>query len=122
MLVVQGDWNAKVGPDAYPHWAGTVGRFCIGETNDRGWRLLELEKSHQLTLANALQPHKLSRTATWHAQVHNQIDCILTLNALSPASTKQTQGLSQVPTLATIMTSSYNHQIEAENQALHKES
>ena len=36
ILVVQGDWNAKVGPDAYRHWAGTVGRFGIGETNDGG--------------------------------------------------------------------------------------
>ena len=36
ILVVQGDWNAKVGPDAYLHWAGTVGRFGIGETNDGG--------------------------------------------------------------------------------------
>ena len=58
ILVVQGDWNAKVGPDAYLHWAGTVGRFGIGETNDRGRRLLELAKSpaHQ---------NKLSRTTTW---------------------------------------------------------
>ena len=45
VLVVQGDRNAKVDPDAYPHWAGTVRRFSIGETNDRGWRLLEFAKS-----------------------------------------------------------------------------
>ena len=37
VLVVQGDWHAKVGPDAYPRWAGKLGRFGIGETNDRGW-------------------------------------------------------------------------------------
>ena len=30
---VQGDWNAKVGSDAYQHWAWTVGRFGIGETH-----------------------------------------------------------------------------------------
>ena len=74
-LVVQGNWNAKVGPDAYQHWAGTVRRFGIGETNDRGWRLVEFAESHQLTLANTLHPYKLSRTATWHApygQIHNQ--------------------------------------------------
>ena len=81
LLVVQGDWNAEVGPDAYQHWAGTVGRFVIGRTNDRGWRLRELAKSHRLALANTLHPHKLSRTATWYApngQVHNQINFILT--------------------------------------------
>jgi exonuclease III len=80
ILIVQGDWNAKVGPDAYKDWSGTVGRFGAGETNDRGLRLLEFASSHRLTLANTLHPHKLSRTTTWHApngQVHNQIDYIL---------------------------------------------
>ena len=60
------NWNAKVGPDAHQHWAGTVGRFGTGETKDRRWRLLEFAKSHRLTRANTLHPHKLSRTATWH--------------------------------------------------------
>ena len=81
ILLVQGNWNAKVSPYAYQHWAGTIGRLGIGKTNDRGWRLREFAKSHQLTFANALHPHKLSRTATWHApngQVHHQIDFILT--------------------------------------------
>ena len=47
-----------------------------------GLCLLEFARSHHLTLANILHPHKLSRTATWHSpngQVHNQIDFILTL-------------------------------------------
>ena len=56
VLVVQVDWNARVDPDALKHWAGTVGRFGIGEMNDRGWRLQELGKNHRLTLANALHP------------------------------------------------------------------
>ena len=34
--VVQGNWNTKEDPDTYHHWAGTVGRFGIGETTDRG--------------------------------------------------------------------------------------
>ena len=81
IIVGQDDWNAKVGSDAYQHWAETVGRFGIGETNDRGWRPLECAKSHRLTLANIPHTHKLPRTATWHApngQVHNHIDFILT--------------------------------------------
>ena len=82
-------------------------------------------KSNRLALANTLHPHKLFRTATWyapHGQVHNQIRLYPDIPSLpSPASTKQTQGLSQVPTLAAIMTSSYNHQAEDENQALHEE-
>ena len=50
------------------------------QLNDRGLRLLEFAKSHNLTLANTLHPHKLSRTATWHSpdgKTHNQIDFIL---------------------------------------------
>ena len=62
ILLVQGNWNAKVDTNAYQHYAGTEGRFGIGETNDRGWRLREFAKSHRLTLANTFQPHKLSRS------------------------------------------------------------
>ena len=82
ILIVQGDWNAKVGPDAYENWGGTVGRFGISETNDGGLRLLEFARSHCLALANTLHPHKLSQTATWHSNnghIHNQIDFILAL-------------------------------------------
>ncbi|GFS11485.1 craniofacial development protein 2 [Elysia marginata] len=80
ILILQGDWNAKVGPDAFLQWAGTAGRFGHGTTNERGLRLLEFAKSHSLTLVNTLHPHKRSRTITWHApngEVHNQIDYIL---------------------------------------------
>ena len=81
LLIVQGDWNAKVGPDSYDQWAGTVGKFSTGETNDRGLRLLEFATSNKLTLANTLFPLKMSRRTTWHSPnglVHNQIDFILT--------------------------------------------
>lgn len=80
LLIIQGDWNAKIGSDAYNNWAGTVGRFAFGTTNDRGLRLLEFAKTHNLTLANTLHPHKPSRSATWHSpdgMHHNQIDYIL---------------------------------------------
>ena len=56
ILVVHGDWNAKLGPDRYHHWAGTVGRF--GDS----------------PLPTTLHPHKLSMTAARHGlnwQVHN---------------------------------------------------
>ena len=41
ILVVLGDWNAKVGEDALKNWKGTCGRYCNRETNERGLRLLE---------------------------------------------------------------------------------
>lgn len=80
ILTVLGDWNAKIGPDAYQQWAGTAGKFGLGETNDRGLRLLEFAQSHNLTVANTLHPHKKSRTVTWQSPgglVQNQIDFIL---------------------------------------------
>ena len=67
LIIIQGDFNAKIGPDAYDVWPGTVGRYGVGETNDRGLRLLEIPSSHRLTIANILYPYKTSRRTTWHA-------------------------------------------------------
>ena len=81
ITIVQGDFNAKVGPDAYKDWRGTIGQYGTGETNERGLRLLEFASSQRLTIANTLFPHKPSRRTTWHApngRIHNQIDFILT--------------------------------------------
>ena len=80
MLIEQGDWNAKIGRDAYDAWKGTIGKFGLGHTNDRGKRLLEFTKQHKLVIANTLFKHKLTRIATWHSPGHlhdNQIDFIL---------------------------------------------
>ena len=41
ILVVQGDWNANVGKDAYENWQDICGPFCNDDTNERGLRLLE---------------------------------------------------------------------------------
>ena len=79
IIVVQGDWNAKIGQDAYDSWKGTIGKFGLGETNERGQKLLEFAKRHQLTAANTLFNHKTSRRTTWHSPngvTHNQIDYI----------------------------------------------
>ena len=40
ILVVLGDWNSKVGEDAFKTWKGTCGRYCNPETNERSLRLL----------------------------------------------------------------------------------
>ena len=39
ILVVQGDWNEKVGKDACGNWQGICGPFCNDDTNERGLRL-----------------------------------------------------------------------------------
>ena len=83
-LVIQGDWKAKVGPDADEQWTRTVGRFGAGETNERGERLLEFAHKHKMTLVNTLLPHKISRRTTWHSPdgiIHSHIDFILIILA-----------------------------------------
>ena len=113
---VRGESNAKVVPDSYQQWAGTVGRFWH-------WRGLDFAKSHRLTLANTLNPDKLSRTATRHApdgRVHNQTYFILTFNASSPAATnsntRSIPGANIGSDHDLVLTT-----IEAENQVLHEE-
>ena len=41
ILVVQGDWNTKVGEDAQEDWGEVCGPFWNLETNDRGIKLLD---------------------------------------------------------------------------------
>ena len=80
ILVVQGDWNAKVGEDAQEDWGEVCGPSCNLETNDRELKLLDFAAYNNLVLANTLGNHKPSRRWTWHspdATHHNQIDYIL---------------------------------------------
>ena len=79
ILVVQGDWNAKVGRFASGNWQGICGPFC-NDTNERRLRLLEFATFNDLMLANIFVHHKASKRWTWHSpngQHHNQIDYIL---------------------------------------------
>ena len=47
VLVVQGDWNAKVGTDACGNWQGICGPFCNDDTNERRLRHLEFATNNQ---------------------------------------------------------------------------
>ena len=80
ILVVQGDWNAKVGEDAQEDCGKVCGPFCSPETNDRGLKLLDFATYNNHVLANTLGNHKSSKRWTWHSPDgihHNQIDYIL---------------------------------------------
>ena len=80
VLLVIFDWNAKVGPDAYPAWKSTTGKFGLGTTNDRRSMLLEFAKFSDLVLTNTLHPQKQSWKASWYSpdgKTHNMIDYIL---------------------------------------------
>ena len=56
ILVVQGDWNAKIGEDASKNWKETCGQYCNPETNERGLRLLEFASYNNLKVANTFGP------------------------------------------------------------------
>ena len=79
ILVVQGDWNAKIGEDAQEDWEDNCRPYCNATTNDRGLRLLEFATRNNLKVTNTLHPHKESRRWTWHSPngSHHQIDYIL---------------------------------------------
>ena len=79
-LVVQGDWNAKIGSDAHKDWVGVCGAHANAQTNKRVLRLLEFASSNGLLVTNTFGPHKNSRRWTWHSpngEYHNQIDYIM---------------------------------------------
>ena len=50
----QGDCKGKVGADAHEQLERTVGRYGVGETNERGERLLKFAWRHKVTLVNTL--------------------------------------------------------------------
>ena len=80
ILVVQGDWNAKVGEDAQEDCEEVCGASCNPETNDGGLKLLDFAAYNNLVLANTLGNHKPFRRCTWHSPDgihHNQIDYTL---------------------------------------------
>ena len=67
MLIVQGDWNAKVGEDATKDWKGICGPYRNSQTNERGLLLLEFASYNDLFLTNTFGPHKPSRRWTSHS-------------------------------------------------------
>ena len=71
ILVVQGDWNAKVGEDAHEDWGEVCGLFCNPETNDRALKLLDFATYNKLVLANTLGNYKPSRRWTCTTQMEH---------------------------------------------------
>lgn len=79
--IIQGDWNAQIGSDAYGDWSEVTGKFAgRASTNERGFRLLEFAKMHNLVVSNTRYRHKMSRRITWTSPdglTRNQIDYIM---------------------------------------------
>ena len=51
VLIIIGDWNAKVGSQETP---GVTGKFGLGIHNEAGQRLIEFCQENTLAIANAL--------------------------------------------------------------------
>ena len=62
VLLIIGDWNAKVGSQKTP---GVTGKFGLGMRNEEGPRLIEFCQENALVIAHTLfQQHK-RRLYTW---------------------------------------------------------
>ena len=62
VLIIIGDWNAKVGSQETP---GVTGKLGLGIQNEAGQRLIEFCQENALVIANTLfQQHK-RRLYTW---------------------------------------------------------
>ena len=76
VLLIIGDWNAKVGSQETP---GVTGKFGLGVWNEAGQRLIKFCQENTLVIANTLfQQHK-RRLYTWtspDSQYQNQIGSI----------------------------------------------
>ena len=80
MLIVLGDFNAKVGSDWEP-WDCILGKFGCGERNTRGEKLLNFCASNNLYISNTrFKQPKFSREWTWESRdgsTRNKIDYVL---------------------------------------------
>ena len=57
VLLIRGEWNAKVGSQETP---GVTGKFGLGMRNEAGQRLIEFCQENALVIANTLfQQHKI---------------------------------------------------------------
>ena len=77
VLLIIGDWNAKV---ASQETHGVTGKFGLGVWNEAGQRLIEFCQENTLVLANTLFQQYKRRLYTWTSpdgQQRNQIDYIL---------------------------------------------
>ncbi|CAF1556205.1 unnamed protein product, partial [Rotaria sordida] len=66
MLIIIGDWNAKVGDDS-PGWECAMGKYGYGKRNERCEQLLEFATSHNLFICNTAFQQKASRKWTWES-------------------------------------------------------
>lgn len=80
ITIVMGDFNAKVGQRQDEIERGTIGKFGLGERNERGERLVEFAIANNLTIVNTNFSNHPRRIYTWTSpdgKTRNQIDYIM---------------------------------------------
>ena len=80
VLILIGDWNAKVGNEESGHITGKCG---LGDRNLRGGRLIQFCQEENLVVTNTFYQHHIRRLYTWMSpgdQHRNHIDYILVKN------------------------------------------
>ncbi|GFS21711.1 craniofacial development protein 2-like [Elysia marginata] len=76
ILILMGDFNAKVGTTTI---SKSIGREGLGETNERGERFIQYCEKHELSIVNTLFIQPKRRLYTWKSPgdlFRNQIDYI----------------------------------------------
>ncbi|XP_030762005.1 uncharacterized protein LOC115886842 [Sitophilus oryzae] len=79
MMIVMGDFNAKVGSDNR-NSEDIMGKHGLGNRNNNGESLLGMCSNYQLTIGGTLFPHNVVHKATWKSpdgHTTNQIDHFL---------------------------------------------
>ncbi|CAF4681178.1 unnamed protein product [Rotaria sp. Silwood2] len=83
ILIITGDWNAKVDDDN-TGWGSAMDRYGFGTRNERCEHLPEFATLHNLFICNTIFQQKPNRKWTWESPngVHkNMIDLIIVQNA-----------------------------------------
>ena len=80
ILVVQGDWNTKVGKDACENWQGIYGHFCNDNANERGLRLQDFATFNDLVLSITLVITKHPEDGPTSAQLDNTTTSLITFS------------------------------------------
>ena len=62
VLIIIGDWNAKVGSQEIP---GVTGKFGLGVQNEEGQKLIEFCQENTLVKANTIFQQYKRRLYTW---------------------------------------------------------
>lgn len=81
VLLLMGDFNAKIGSTLNDdHIRQVVGKFGLGERNNRGERLIQFCIENTFAITNSMYEHHKRRLYTWRSpdgRTKNQIDFIL---------------------------------------------